>query len=208
MPLQVANTSDELKRRIHSLWWTHVVLTRQFILAVESGNMDSASKLAAMLMKNQEDIGSVIGKFFGKAAGDRVTHLLKEHIGAAADYVKAAFKHEKPAMMRAASKLMANVDRMAAALNNLSPFWPKIAWKKVLTGHIMHTKCEVDYRVEKNMVGDQACWEQVKQNMAEIANFMTAGIIQQFKLPRTGEIMQIPKALRTSMMYVHSGRLV
>lgn len=36
--------------------------------------------VANRLLKNQEDIGGAVAAYHGKAAGDKLTALLKEHI--------------------------------------------------------------------------------------------------------------------------------
>ena len=41
-------------------------------------------------MRNQEDIGNAVGKYYGAPAGQQFTTLLKQHISIAVDLIKAA----------------------------------------------------------------------------------------------------------------------
>ena len=50
---------------------------------------------ANRLMKNQEDIGKAVATFYGAAAGQQLTTLLKEHITIAVDLIKAAKAGDK-----------------------------------------------------------------------------------------------------------------
>jgi hypothetical protein len=47
-------------------------------------------------MKNQDGIGAAVTSFYGKAAGDKLTVLLKEHISIAVDLIKFAKAGDKP----------------------------------------------------------------------------------------------------------------
>jgi len=89
-------TSPSIKQFVN-LWYLHVALTRQFILFnMREFGHDYDEKSASItektteLMKNQEDIGNMIGKLLKDVKfGDAVTQLLKEHISIAAEMVQA-----------------------------------------------------------------------------------------------------------------------
>src|SRR5207248_3414214 len=78
-----------LKQDMRKLWTDHVVWTRDYIIAAV-GDQPDAPAAAARLMKNQEDIGNAIAKYYGAPAGQQLTTLLKEHISIAVDLIKAA----------------------------------------------------------------------------------------------------------------------
>src|SRR5262245_61415071 len=78
-----------LKQDMRKLWTDHVVWTRDYIIAAVADQPD-AQQASARLMKNQEDIGNAVAKYYGAAAGQQLTTLLKEHISVAADVIKAA----------------------------------------------------------------------------------------------------------------------
>src|SRR3954470_13806679 len=60
----------QLHDGMRKLWTDHVVWTRDYIVAAVDGTPD-ADAAAARLMKNQEDIGSAVASYYGKAAGDQ-----------------------------------------------------------------------------------------------------------------------------------------
>ena len=59
-----------LKQDMRKLWTDHVVWTRDYIIAATEKQPDAPSALNR-LMKNQDDIGSAVAKYYGDAAGRR-----------------------------------------------------------------------------------------------------------------------------------------
>jgi hypothetical protein len=80
-----ASLNDAMRK----LWSDHVVYTRLYIISAVNGTAD-AQPTAARLLKNQEDIGNAIVPYYGAAAGQKLTDLLKQHILIAVDLVSAA----------------------------------------------------------------------------------------------------------------------
>src|SRR5215831_2653258 len=71
------------------LWEDHIIWTRQYLVSAIAGLPD-ADAAAARLLRNQQDIGDAVKPFYGDAAGDRLTALLRDHILIAVDVVAAA----------------------------------------------------------------------------------------------------------------------
>src|SRR5439155_1658291 len=74
---------------MRKLWEDHVTWTRLAIVSLVAGLPDTSATVDR-LMKNQADIGDAIRPFYGDAAGDRLTALLKDHIAIAAEIILAA----------------------------------------------------------------------------------------------------------------------
>jgi hypothetical protein len=56
-----------LKEDMRKLWTDHVVWTRDYIIAA-IGDQPDAKAAADRLMKNQEDIGTAVARFYGAPA--------------------------------------------------------------------------------------------------------------------------------------------
>src|SRR4029079_10454218 len=76
----------QLRADMRKLWTDHVVWTRDYIIA-ELADRPDVTTAAKRLMKNQEDIGAAIGKFYGASAGKQLTTLLKAHISIAVEVI-------------------------------------------------------------------------------------------------------------------------
>src|SRR5687768_16052868 len=102
-----------LKQDMRKLWTDHVVWTRDYIVAALA-DAPGAEAAAGRLMKNQEEIGSAIGRVYGAPAGAELTRLLKEHITIAVDVVKAAKSGNKGALGAADAKWQQNANDIAS----------------------------------------------------------------------------------------------
>jgi hypothetical protein len=71
------------------LWEDHIVWTRMAIISIVDDRPDQ-SFAVERLLRNQDDIGNAIKPFYGEAAGNALTALLREHIVGAADLLVAA----------------------------------------------------------------------------------------------------------------------
>ena len=72
-----SSAAADLKLAMRKLWTDHTVWTRDYIIAAVDDKPD-ATAAASRLMKNQEDIGRAIAGYYGAAAGQQLTTLLKD----------------------------------------------------------------------------------------------------------------------------------
>src|SRR5918994_1705256 len=77
-----------LKQDMRKLWTDHVVWTRDYIVAA-LGDQPGAQAAANRLMKNQEDIGNAVAKFYGAAAGQQLNRKRTNDIGVDAHHTDA-----------------------------------------------------------------------------------------------------------------------
>src|SRR5512141_2595672 len=68
---------------MRKLWEDHVTWTRLFIVSALA-DLPDKNATTARLLANQTDIGNAIKPFYGDAAGEQLTALLKVHITTAA----------------------------------------------------------------------------------------------------------------------------
>src|ERR1041384_4204118 len=105
-----------LKQDMRKLWTDHVVWTRDYIIAATEKQPDAPAALNR-LMKNQDDIGNAVAKYYGDAAGRQLTTLLKEHIVIAGDIVKAAMAGDKAGQKAADDRWHQNGTQIADFLS-------------------------------------------------------------------------------------------
>src|ERR1044071_4211265 len=73
---------------MRKLWEDHITWTRVFIISA-AGDLPDKATATDRLLQNQVDIGDAIKPYYGDAAGNKLTSLLKEHIPTAAEVVAA-----------------------------------------------------------------------------------------------------------------------
>lgn len=174
-----SGTPASLKEDMRKLWTDHVVWTRMYIIAAAADAPD-ASDAATRLMKNQEDIGAAVAGFYGKAAGDSLTTLLKEHITIAVDVIKAAKAGDKSGLAAADARWQKNGDDIATFLSKANPNWPKATLADMMKKHLATTTTEVTARLNKDWAGDVRAYDAVYDHILMMSDALAAGIVKQF----------------------------
>ena len=164
-------------------WEDHVTWTRQYIVsaATESGNLADIGPTTDRLLANQADIGNALKPFYGAAAGDQVTALLRDHILTAAELVAAAKAGDAAAVEEASTAWYQNADDIATALNGLNPkHWPLAEMKAHMKDHLDLTLKEAVARLQGRYADDIAAYDEIHVQILGMADMLSDGIIAQF----------------------------
>ena len=167
---------DEMRR----LWEDHVTWTRLAIISLTSDTPDTEATVGRLL-ENQTDIGDAIKPFYGKAAGDELTRLLRDHILIAADLIAAARAGDETAVAEAQSRWTANADEIAAFLAGANPrSWDLDEMKTMLHEHLRLTANEAIARIQGDWAADVAAYDEIHLQALGMADMLSNGIIKQF----------------------------
>jgi hypothetical protein len=165
---------------MRKLWEDHITWTRMAIIGLEEGTPDTDASVARLL-QNQVDIGNAVKPFYGEAAGNALTGLLRDHILIAADVVLAAKAGDQTQLADAQARWVDNADQIAAALNHLNPrFWPLRELKAEMHMHLDLTTQEAVARLQQDWAGDVAAYDRVHLHILHMADILSEGIIAQF----------------------------
>jgi hypothetical protein len=167
---------DEMRR----LWEDHVTWTRLAIISLTSDTPDTEATVGRLL-ENQTDIGDAIKPFYGEAAGQELTRLLREHILIAADLIAAARAGDETAVAEAQSRWTANADEIAAFLAGANPrFWDLDEMKTMLHEHLRLTTNEAIARLQGDWAADVAAYDEIHLQALGMADMLSNGIVKQF----------------------------
>jgi len=144
------------------------------------GDQPDAKAAAGRLMKNQEDIGNAVATFYGAAAGQQLTTLLKEHITIAVDLIKAAKAGDKAGQQEADNRWQQNAVQIAEILSKANPHWPKDALTELMKKHLSTTTSEVVARLNKDWDADVRAFDEVYAHVLHMADALSEGIVKQF----------------------------
>ena len=177
--MKTGAASASLKQDMRKLWTDHVVWTRDYIIAAV-GDQPDAQAAANRLMRNQDDIGNAIAKYYGAPAGQQLATLLKEHITIAVDLIKAAKAGDKTGQQQANTRWQQNGTQIADFLSKANPNWPRATLVDLMQKHLSTTTDEVVARLNKNWEADVRAFDAVYDHILMMADALSDGIIKQF----------------------------
>ncbi|HTI28852.1 MAG TPA: glycosyltransferase [Methylomirabilota bacterium] len=177
--MTTTTTTEPLRLALRKLWSDHVIWTRQYIVAAVAGTPD-ADAAAGRLLKNQEDIGSSIVTYYGQAAGDGLTAILKEHIMIAVDLVAAAKSGDQDAFAKHDARWTENAKKIATFLAGANPNWPEKDVLDLLTLHLKLTKDETVARIKGDWAADVTAFDDIYTEILVLADALCNGIVAQF----------------------------
>ncbi len=168
---------------MRKLWEDHIVWTRQYIVsaATETGNLPDIGPTTDRLLANQADIGNALRPFYGDAAGDQVTALLRDHILTAAQLIAAAKAGDATGVEVASTAWYANAHDIAVALNGLNPdHWALADLDAMMKDHLDLTLDEAVARLQGRYADDVVAYDLVHAEILSMADMLSDGIIAQF----------------------------
>lgn len=167
-PANQVNQSD-IRWVMRKLWMEHVLWTRLFIVSA-LGDLADAKDTAARLMKNQKDIGDVVGMFYPNAA-NQVTALLTQHIMIASQLVEAAKNKQDINEIR--KQWYANADQVANLFQSVNP---GINLRQHLYAHLQLTEGEILNRISGNYQNEITFFDNAMNQSVEMADIISVGL--------------------------------
>jgi hypothetical protein len=165
---------------MRKLWEDHITWTRLAIDSFAAGLPDLPAT-EARLLANQAAIGNAIKPYYGRAAGNKLTALLKTHILGAVAVLQAAKAGDQAGTARAAAAWYANGNDIADFLHSANPHqWSRAAMRAMMKAHLDETLKEAQDRLAGNFAADVADYETVHHHILEMADMLSDGIMRQF----------------------------
>jgi hypothetical protein len=180
LPENESSKQMALHNAMRKLWEDHIIWTRVFIISA-AGDLPDKAAATNRLLQNQVDIGNAIKPYYGDAAGDKLTTLLKEHITTAAEVVSAAKANDSAKLADANKSWYANADQIADFLSGANPKnWPQAEMRSMMREHLDLTTKEAVARLHGDWAGDIAAYDAIHQQILKMADGLSVGIIAQF----------------------------
>lgn len=168
----------ELRMAMRKLWEDHITYTRNYIISALA-DLPDATTVAARLLVNQDEIGDAIKPFYGEAAGETLSTLLRDHILIATEVIAAAKGGDATAYAAAQAEWTANGGAIAAFLSSANPNWSQAELEDMLQTHLDLTTAEVVARLYADWEGDIEAYDSGHEHMLMFADVLTEGIAKQ-----------------------------
>jgi hypothetical protein len=168
------------RNQMRKLWEDHIVWTRMFIVSAVA-DLPDTNTAAGRLLANQDDIGDAIKPYYGEAAGDALSTLLRDHILIAADILNAAKGGDTAGVEEANARWHDNADEIADFLSAANPRnWPQSEMREMMAEHLEWTLAEAVARLNSNWDDDVAAYDRIHADILHMADMLSIGIIKQF----------------------------
>ena len=166
--------------QMRKLWEDHITWTRLAIVTFADGS-NGFSATATRLLQNQVDIGDAVAPFYGTDAAHQLTALLHDHITIAVELLQAAKAGDTAAFDDANARWSDNANQIADFLAAANPhFWPDDTMRAAMKTHLDQTLTEASDELTGDYAGSVAAYEEIHQHILDMADLLSAGIMQQF----------------------------
>lgn len=168
-----------LYQDMRKLWTDHVVWTREYVID-SLDDRPATPMVAERLLKNQEEIGAAIVPYYGQAAGDKLSALLKEHILVAVDLLDAAKTNNSTKLKDADARWRKNAVDLAAFMSSANPNWKTQDIVGMLNNHLNLTTEEAVAHLNKDYARDIELFDEIHNQILMMSDEISAGIVKQF----------------------------
>ncbi|MDE3094903.1 MAG: hypothetical protein KGK07_02755 [Chloroflexota bacterium] len=177
---QNSDSAIAFRNDVRKLWEDHVTWTRLAIIAIADGRPEQGATVDRLL-QNQTDIGNAIKPYYGDAAGNQLTALLRDHIVTAAEIITDAKAGNTAGVNDAKARWYANGDAIATLLNGANPQqWPLDHMKQMMREHLDLTLAEAVAHLSADWPADVVAYDRVHTAILSMADMLSLGIINQF----------------------------
>ena len=168
---------------MRQLWEDHITWTRLVIVSAATlpEALPDLDPTVQRLLRNQDDIGDAIKPFYGDAAGEELSSLLREHITLAAELIFAAKAGDTAAVEETSEAWYANANEIADFLGAANPkHWPAAEMRAMMREHLDLTLAEAVARLEGRYADDVAIYDEIHVQILGMADMLSDGIIAEF----------------------------
>ena len=179
-PPSMTPTAVAFHDAMRELWEDHGAWTRMAITSFAANSPD-LKVTEGRLLANQTDIGNAVKPYYGSAAGDKLTALLKQHILAAVGVLVAAKSGSKSQLASAEAAFYANGRQVAAFLHAANPGnWSLAAMRLMMVTHLNQVVAMGADELTGNYAASAAEWNPYRSHLLAMADMLSSGIIIQF----------------------------
>lgn len=165
---------------MRELWEQHVAWTRLTIVSF-AANTPELPATQARLLRNQTDIGNAIKPYYGRAAGNQLTKLLREHITGAVVVLQAAKAGDTAALAAAKDAWYVNGREIADFLNAANPRnWPRATLRSMMRTHLDQTIQEAVAQLTGDYAASVRTYDEIEDHILTMADALSSGIVAQF----------------------------
>ena len=169
------NMGVDLRQRMRMAWLNHITLVKFYLISFfEKLSGQNAWKDA--VYKNAEEILAIFAQYYPASAMQRFRKLFMEHLRLT-DEVAAGLKADPAFSGAAMENWYINAEEIASFLSRQTPAYNETELRKMFYDHLDMERQQMEAYLDGDYETDIEIYLRSQQNMIELADFLTSGLL-------------------------------
>ena len=165
----------DLRQRMRMAWLNHITLVKFYLISFFE-NLSSQSAWKDAVYKNAEEILAIFAQYYPASAMQRFRKLFMEHLRLT-DEVAAGLKADPAFSGAAMENWYINAEEIASFLSRQTPAYNETELRKMFYDHLDMERQQMEAYLDGEYVTDIEIYLRSQQNMIELADFLTSGLL-------------------------------
>ena len=169
------NMGVDLRQRMRMAWLNHITLVKFYLISFFE-NLSSQNAWKDAVYKNAEEILAIFAQYYPASAMQRFRKLFMEHLRLT-DEVAAGLKADPAFSGAAMENWYINAEEIASFLSRQTPAYNETELRKLFYDHLDMERQQMEAYLDGDYVTDIEIYLRSQQNMIELADFLTSGLL-------------------------------
>lgn len=168
---------QELKTEIAKIWVDNAIYTRQAILCL-TDRLPGSQETLYRLMVNQEQMGEVFNKYYGRKLGDEFCQLLSSNTSIVIRIIRSKNDKDTNDLINSQNKMVKHYSDIVDFLVKINPHYNKKDLEKEIAYIVELMNKQIDYRIRGLYDLDIENFDKIISESILFANILSEGIIK------------------------------
>ncbi len=168
---------QELKTEIAKIWVDNAIYTRQSILCL-TDRLPGSEETLYRLLQNQEQMGELFTKYYGRAKGDEFCQLLSSNTSLVVRIIRSKNNGSTEELENTQKRMNAHVNDIVNFLVTINPNYNKKELQSEITILIELMNKQIDYRMRGLYGLDIENFDKIISESILFSNMLSEGIIK------------------------------
>ena len=169
------NMGVDLRQRMRMAWLNHITLVKFYLISFFE-NLSGQNAWKDAVYKNAEEILAIFAQYYPASALQRFRKLFMEHLRLT-DEVAAGLKADPAFSGAAMENWYINAEEIASFLSRQTPAYNETELRKMFYDHLDMERQQMEAYLDGDYVTDIEIYLRSQQNMIELADFLTSGLL-------------------------------
>lgn len=169
------NMGVDLRQRMRMAWLNHITLVKFYLISFFE-NLSSQNAWKDAVYKNAEEILAIFAQYYPASAMQRFRKLFMEHLRLT-DEVAAGLKADPAFSGAAMENWYINAEEIASFLSRQTPAYNETELRTMFYDHLDMERQQMEAYLDGDYVTDIEIYLRSQQNMIELADFLTSGLL-------------------------------